>query len=51
MRSSLAKFLYDLGAKIVGISNAYGGLHESKWLRYRLFITTIVMVWYGNKFI
>ena len=36
--SFLAKFLYDLGAKIVGISDAYGALHDPKWLRYRLFI-------------
>ncbi|MFB4166346.1 Glu/Leu/Phe/Val dehydrogenase [Virgibacillus sp. JSM 102003] len=26
--SFLAKFLYDAGAKIVGISDAYGGLHD-----------------------
>ena len=26
--SFLAKFLYDLGAKVVGISDAYGALHD-----------------------
>ncbi|MEJ7472060.1 glutamate dehydrogenase, partial [Staphylococcus epidermidis] len=26
--SFLSKFLYDMGAKIVGISDAYGALHD-----------------------
>ncbi|HCZ9793171.1 TPA: glutamate dehydrogenase, partial [Staphylococcus aureus] len=30
--SFLAKFLYDLGAKIVGISDAYGALHDPNGL-------------------
>ncbi|MDN8798998.1 glutamate dehydrogenase, partial [Staphylococcus aureus] len=30
--SFLAKFLYDQGAKIVGISDAYGALHDPEGL-------------------
>ena len=30
--SFLAKFLYDLGAKVVGISDAYGALHDPNGL-------------------
>ncbi|SEQ25088.1 glutamate dehydrogenase (NAD) [Virgibacillus subterraneus] len=30
--SFLAKFLHDAGAKVVGISDAYGGLHDSEGL-------------------
>ena len=32
--SFLSKFLYDAGAKIVGISDAYGALHDPEWIRY-----------------
>lgn len=30
--SFLAKFLYDMGAKVVGISDAYGALHDPEGL-------------------
>ena len=30
--SFLAKFLFDMGAKIVGISDAYGALHDPEGL-------------------
>ena len=30
----LAKFMHDAGAKIVGISDAYGALYDPDGLRY-----------------
>ena len=30
----LAKFMHDAGAKVVGISDAYGALHDPEGSRY-----------------
>ncbi|MFP3361180.1 glutamate dehydrogenase, partial [Planococcus sp. SIMBA_143] len=30
--SFLAKFMHDAGAKVIGISDAYGGLHDEEGL-------------------
>ncbi len=32
--SFLAKFMHDAGAKVIAISDAYGALHDPKWIRY-----------------
>ncbi len=42
--SFLAKFLYDLGAKIVGISDAYGALHDPNGLDIDYLLDRYVLV-------
>ena len=41
--SFLAKFLYDMGAKVVGISDAYGALHDPEGLDINYLLIVVIV--------